>query len=235
MGQLFTTVNQWLAGSLLVASFGSLVWGILSIILSPCHLAAIPLVIGYISSQKDQTTKKAFISSLLLSLGILASIILLGAITLSLGRIAGDLGPITNYVVAAVLIFFGLYLTGLIKLNWGGGLPVKGMKKTTNPWATFILGFIVGAGLGPCTFAFMAPIMGIAFQVASTNLIHAIQIRSFFAIGHVGVIVLAGTFTGAVQTYLNWTEKSKGATILKIICGILVIIAGFYMIWKELV
>jgi cytochrome c-type biogenesis protein len=235
MGQLFTTVNQWLAGSLLVASFGSLVWGILSIILSPCHLAAIPLVIGYISSQKDQTTKKAFISSLLLSLGILASIILLGAITLSLGRIAGDLGPITNYVVAAVLIFFGLYLTGLIKLNWGGGLPVKGMKKTTNPWATFILGFIVGAGLGPCTFAFMAPIMGIAFQVASTNLIHAILILSFFAIGHVGVIVLAGTFTGAVQTYLNWTEKSKGATILKIICGILVIIAGFYMIWKELV
>lgn len=234
MGQVFSTLNQWLAGSLLVASFGSFVWGILSIILSPCHLAAIPLVIGYISSQKDQTTKKAFISSLLLSLGILASIMILGAITLSLGRLAGDLGPITNYVVAAVFIFFGLYLMGLVKLDWGGGLPAKGMKKTTNPWATFVLGFIVGAGLGPCTFAFMAPILGIAFQVAGSNLVHAILILSFFAIGHVGVIVLAGTFTGAVQNYLNWTEKSKGASILKTICGILVLIAGFYMIWKEI-
>ena len=51
-----------------------------------------------------------------------------------------------------------------------------------------------------------------------------------YAIGHCFVIVLAGTFTEVVQHYLNWTEKSKGAVMLKKICGVLVIMGGVYLI-----
>ena len=44
-------------------------------------------------------------------------------------------------------------------------------------------------------------------------------------------VVLAGTSTGLVQRYLNWNEKSKGAVILKKICGVLVLLAGLYLIY----
>ena len=81
----------------------------------------------------------------------------------------------------------------------------------------------------------MAPILGIAFTLASTNFFQAAMIMLFYIIGYVGVIVLAGTFTGLVQRYLNWTEASSGAKRVKMVCGILVIIAAFYTLWKAFI
>ncbi len=52
-----------------------------------------------------------------------------------------------------------------------------------------------------------------------------------YGIGHCSVIVLAGTFTEAVQHYMNWNEKSKGAVVVKKICGILVILGGVWLIY----
>jgi len=45
------------------------------------------------------------------------------------------------------------------------------------------------------------------------------------------VIVVAGTSTGLVQHYLNWNEGSKGAVILKKVCGALVLVGGLYLIY----
>ena len=50
--------------------------------------------------------------------------------------------------------------------------------------------------------------------------------------GHCSVIVLAGTFTELVQRYLNWNEKSKGAVIVKKVCGVLVLLGGLYLIYQ---
>jgi cytochrome c-type biogenesis protein len=55
-------------------------------------------------------------------------------------------------------------------------------------------------------------------------------ILAAFAVGHCAVLIFAGTFTEVVQHYLHWTENSKGAVILKKICGVLVILGGVYLI-----
>jgi cytochrome c-type biogenesis protein len=52
-----------------------------------------------------------------------------------------------------------------------------------------------------------------------------------YGVGHCAVIVLAGTFTEVVQHYLNWSEKSKGAVILRKVCGVLVVLGGLYLIY----
>ena len=93
------------------------------------------------------------------------------------------------------------------------------------------MGLLFGVALGPCTFAYMAPMLGVAFRVAATNLSYAIMLMMAFGLGHCLVIVLAGTLTEQVQQYLNWTEKSKAASILRKACGILVILAGVYFIY----
>jgi cytochrome c-type biogenesis protein len=232
MGTIFITMQQWIAGSLFISIAGSFIWGILSIVLSPCHLATIPLIIGFISSMEHQTTKKAFVSSLLFAFGMFISIVLIGLITLSLGRIAGDVGGWGDYLIGGLLILFGLNLTGIITLgNWSGA-SISTNKLKPTPFRIFIFGFLLGVGLGPCTFAFMAPILVVVFEAAQSNLTQALLILLFFTIGHVGVIVLAGTFAGAVQKYLKWSESSKGIKIVKIICGLLVIAAGVHMILK---
>ncbi len=229
-------ILQWIGGSLFFAMLGSLIWGIFTIILSPCHLAAIPLIIGFIGSRGAQTTKNAFQTSLIFASGILVSIIIIGFITISLGMIAGNLGIWGDLIAVAVLIFFGLNLMGVIKLNWGCDnqtIPDKGKNiKKNNCWGTFLMGLLIGIGLGPCTFAFMVPVLAVAFQAAGDNLTLAITVMAFYALGYVGIIVLAGSFTGLVQRYLNWTEASSGARLVKTICGILVIIAALYTLWK---
>ena len=164
------------------------------------------------------------------SVGILITIAAVGLITASLGRLLGDVGNIGNYLVALVFVVVGLYLLDIIKLDWAG-FSGSGVKQ--KGWlAALILGLLFGIGVGPCTFAYMAPMLGVVFQVASTQLLFAIVLLAAFGVGHCSIIVLAGTLTEKVQQYLNWTEKTKGAVILRKVCGVLVILGGIYLLFR---
>lgn len=86
-------------------------------------------------------------------------------------------------------------------------------------------------GIGPCTFAFMAPMLGVTFTLAADNWAYGAFLLLLYGIGHCGVIALAGTFAGLVQRYLNWNEKSRGSEWLRRVCGVLVLLGGFYLIY----
>jgi len=227
---IFNTLTELLNGNYWLAILSSFFWGILSILLSPCHLSSIPLIVGFLTSQGKLSILRTFNLSLVFALGILVSIAVIGGITLSMGRLMGDVGKIGNYLVAVVFFVVGLYLLDLIRLPWSGanlsGTRYKGLV------AALVLGLIFGIGLGPCTFAFMAPVLGVVFEVSQTNILIALSLLSAFAFGHCIVIVLAGVLSGKVQQYLNWTDKSKTVKYVKNICGILVIFGGIYMIYN---
>jgi len=227
---IFNFLSSALTGNPNTAVFASFGWGIVSVLLSPCHLSSIPLVIGFINSQDEISLKKTFIISLVFGIGILITIALIGLITAIAGRLMGDVGIIGNYVVAIIFFVIGLYLMDIIKLPWEG----SGVKTTKQKGvlAALIIGLMFGIGLGPCTFAYMAPVLGVVFQVAKTNIIYSVILLLAFGIGHILVIVTAGTLTKKVQQYLNWTEKSKASTYIKRICGALVILGGVYMIYN---
>jgi cytochrome c-type biogenesis protein len=215
--------NFWIA---LLASFG---WGVLSILLSPCHLSSIPLVVGFINSQGKITLGRTFNIALIFSVGILITIALIGAITASMGRIMGDVGTIGNYLVAVIFFLVGFYLLDIIKLPWEG----SGLKGTKHKGllAALILGLLFGIALGPCTFAFMAPVLGVVFQTAQSSFYAATLLLFAFGIGHCAIIVGAGTMTKKVQQYLTWSEKSNTALYIKRFCGVLVILGGIYLIY----
>src|SRR3989339_1410019 len=224
---LFTTLYEAMTGAVWLAVIASFGWGVLSILLSPCHLSSIPLVVGFISSQGKISIRRTFNISLVFSTGILITIALIGIITASLGRIMGDVGVYGNYFVAAIFFLVGLYLLDIIKLDWNRGLR---QTKRKGLWAALILGLLFGLALGPCTFAYMAPVLGTVFQTAQTNYFFAIIFLLAFGIGHCSVIVGAGTLTGKVQKYLNWSDGSKTILWIKRVCGTLVLIGGIYLV-----
>jgi cytochrome c-type biogenesis protein len=226
---LFTYLYEAMMGSYWLALMASFIWGILSILLSPCHLSSIPLVVGYISSQGKITVGRTFYISLVFSVGILITIAAIGIITASLGRLMGDVGEFGNYLVAGIFFLVGLYLLDIIKFDWNSA----GIKKTKSKGllAAFILGLLFGIALGPCTFAYMAPVLGIVFQTAQTDYFSAMFLLTAFGVGHCAVIVGAGTLAGKVQKYLDWSEESKTIIWIKRVCGILVILGGFYLIY----
>lgn len=229
MQELFATLSQAVEGSALIAIAASFAWGVLSIVLSPCHLASIPLIVGFIDEQGRISTRRAFLISTLFALGILITIGLIGAVTAAAGRMMGDVGRYGNWFVAIIFFLVGLHLLEVIPMPWSGAGPV-GMKRK-GALAAFILGLIFGIALGPCTFAYMAPILGVTFKLAATDVSYGIFLLLIYGVGHCSVIVFAGTFTEVIQRYLNWTERSKGAVRLKKVCGILVIAGGLWMIY----
>jgi cytochrome c-type biogenesis protein len=227
--EIFTTLTHAVEGAPVIAIAAALAWGVLSVLLSPCHLASIPLIVGFIGRQGKMSTKRAFMTSTLFAVGILITIGAIGAVTAALGRMMGNVGRYGNYFVAVIFFLVGLLLLDVIPMPFSGqgqvGIKRKGML------AAFILGLVFGIALGPCTFAFMAPMLGVTFQVASTSLVYGIALLVAYGVGHCSVIVFAGTCTELVQRYMNWNEKSKGTLVLKKICGVLVLLGGLYLIF----
>ena len=227
--QLFTSLSKAVEATPIIALLASVVWGILSILLSPCHLASIPLIVGFIDGQGRITTRRALGLSTLFAIGILITIALIGILTASLGRMMGDVGAYGNYIVAVIFFVVGLYLLDIIPMSWSG--MGHGHIKRKGLLAAMLLGLLFGIALGPCTFAYMAPMLGVAFKLAATHLLYGVSLLLAYGVGHCSVIIAAGASTTSVQKILNWNEASKGAVILKYICGILVILAGLYLIW----
>ena len=118
---------------------------------------------------------------------MLASIALIGVVRASLGRLLGDLGAVGNVAVAVVFFVFGLYLMDLLPLRWPR-LPVD--DSPAGMPAALGLGLVFGIGLGPCSFAFLAPLLMIVFGEAQTDYALAVGLLGAFALGHCGVIVL---------------------------------------------
>lgn len=229
MEGIFAVLSRAVEGSAGVALGAAFVWGVLSILLSPCHLASIPLIVGFVDRQGRITMRRAFWISFWFAAGILITIGVIGLVTAAAGWMMGDVGRWGSYTVSVVFFLVGLYLLDALRLP----MPISAepVLKRKGILAAFILGLVFGVALGPCTFAFMAPLLAVTFKVASTRLFEGVMLLMFYGAGHCVVIVLAGTFTEVVQHYLDWNETSRGAVILRKACGVLVLLGGLYLIY----
>lgn len=228
--QIFVSLSNALTANSLIGIGAAFVWGILSILLSPCHLASIPLIVGFMNGRPEITTARAFKLSASFTFGLLAMMALIGLVTGLMGRLMGDLGGWMQPLMGVVFILVALVMADIIKLPAKVG-PVS--RRKSGYGAAMGLGFMMGIALGPCSFAFMAPILGLVLGSAGSRLAFSLGLLFAYIIGHCMVLVLAGTFAGRVQVYLNWTAKSRGTRIVRYVCAALVAAAGIYLIAKK--
>jgi cytochrome c-type biogenesis protein len=227
MEAIFIWLSDAMTGARWIALLAAAGWGVASLVLSPCHLASIPLIVGFIAERKDTSTRQAFFHSLLFALGILLSIAAVGGITAAAGRMLGDVGPWANYAVAAVLVLVGLHLMSLLPLPWKQGLSLPRFQGKS---AALLLGLIFGIALGPCTFAYLAPVLGVIFSVARTQPGFAAALILAFGIGHCLLIVIAGTSTAKVQKIQHWHKDSTWGLWLRFACGLLVLGGAVWLV-----
>ena len=230
MDWLFTTLTDAMSGSLMIALLASFAWGVLSILLSPCHLSSIPLIIGFLTAQGEKKGSRGLLLSFVFAVGILATIGVIGTITAAFGRIMGDVGPYGKYAVAAIFFVVGLYLMDLIRLP-ETGVALRPLKLRSPYLSALILGLVFGIALGPCTFAYMAPVLGVVFQISDTDTSVAGALLLSFGLGHAGVIAATGGVTSRVQAYLDWTNRSNVILWIKRAAGFLVVLGGVYAIY----
>jgi cytochrome c-type biogenesis protein len=229
MLEIFEKLTTALYGNPGVAIAVSFLWGMLSIILSPCHLASIPIVVAFINEQKELSSRKAFYISAMFSTGILITLIAAGVVSAFIGMVLGTADIIIRSIVIILLLIVGFFLLGIIPMpDLGSG---KDRRIQNRPYLSgFILGLVFGLALGPCALAFMAPIISIVMQSIKSQPEFCGALILAFILGHCGLIIAAGTFAEAVKKYLTWDITSKGTKILRIICAILIILSAVIMI-----
>lgn len=227
MEAIFNNINYLVNQQIAIAMVAAFLWGIISVIISPCHLSGIPLICGYLM-KRTENIKSAFWLSSIFSFGVLISIAIIGVVTISLGRIFGDVGILGDFLVGALFIVFGAYLLGIVNLNWNG-FQYKSAK--VGILSVFVMGFVFGMGLGPCTFAYIAPVIGFTFKMSSTEILRPVILLLFFATGHTLTIAIAGVSGNLVSKFLKFNEKSNFLNLFQKIIGIALIIIGIFYLF----
>jgi cytochrome c-type biogenesis protein len=226
---LLTAFGRAFEASAALALPAAFLWGVLSVVLSPCHLSSIPLVVAYMSGGDELPAgRRAVVLSGSFALGILASLAAVGAATVAAGRMAGDVGPWATYALAAVFFAVGLNLLGLLPLPSWPALPSGVGRK--GPGGALLLGLVFGAALGPCTFAFLAPLLALAFRAGAGQAAYGALLVALYGLGHSAAIVVAGASAQQVQRWLSWKAGARAAALVRGGAGLAVIAGGLYFL-----
>ena len=230
--EVFLKVNEWMTAGSAIAALGSFLWGMISVLFSPCHLVSIPLIVAYVGGQeKAVVPRRAAAYSVAFTLGLLITITLIGIICALLGRMLGDVGNFWQIIVGAVLIWVALGMLGVEKCSVSGSLLYRLNLKGLS--GAFGLGLAYGILSGSCTFGFIAPILAIITiqQQIATGIFYIL----LFAVGHCLPIVVAGSSTAAVRKLVENSAWQGTGNWFRRAAGIVIVLLGVYFILNPLI
>ena len=232
MDQLLITVNNWITSGSSLAALGCFVWGMVSVVLSPCHMASIPLIMTYVAGQEQSVkTRHAAYYAVAFTVGLFITIAVIGIVCAVLGRMLGDVGPYWTIVVGAVLIWVALDMLGVSYCSMSGTLMnrlrVKGLA------GAFVLGLAYGVMSGSCTFGFIAPILAII--TIQQKIAAGVLLIILFGIGHALPIAVAGSSTALVRKLLENSSMQTGSLWFKKTAGAAIGLLGLFFIVRPFV
>jgi cytochrome c-type biogenesis protein len=226
---MLLTVNSWMTAGTTLAALGCFLWGMISVVLSPCHMASIPLIVSYVAGQ-DKTLKARHAANyaVVFTLGLFITIAMVGIICSLLGRMLGEIGPYWTILVGAILIWVALDMLGVAWCSMSSGL--LGRFRIRGLPGAFLLGLAYGVLSGSCTFGFIAPILAIITiqQKVVTGLIFIV----LFGMGHCIPIAIAGSSTATVKRLLASSSLQEGGLWFRRCAGIGIGMLGVYFILR---
>jgi cytochrome c-type biogenesis protein len=217
--------------------------GLLSF-LSPCVL---PLVPGYISlisgtgaaalegdQQKRGLNRTVLLNSVMFILGFSFVFMALGAVATGVGQLAGRYRTYLLYLAGAIIIVFGLHLTGIFKIKaLYSDKRMHEVKGGSSPLGAFFVGFAFAFGWSPCIGPILATILTLA--ASESTLIRGVGLLAVYSLGLAVPFLLTSwginrflAFYGRFRRYLHAVEVASG--VLMIAIGVLVFANKFTLI-----
>ena len=203
--------------------------------LSPCVLPLVPGYVSYVAgeslngpqTQRPSVTKLPALGlSILFVLGFSTVFVILGASATALGQILLQYRYETNIVGGAIIITFGLFMTGLLNLRWlyrdfrfhaniPGGRPV----------GAYVLGLAFAFGWTPC----IGPVLGAILTVsaATATMSQGIALLAIYSLGLGLPFLLAAAFTGGFLSRMGLLRRFGRP--LQIFAGLVMVVMGIAM------
>ena len=214
--------------------------GVLSF-LSPCVL---PLVPGYVSlisgatvenlqSADRRLLRAVMLNSCLFIAGFSVVFISLGAVATSVGQLTREFHRELAMIAGAVIIIFGLHLTGLIQIKALYADKRLHSMKAAGPLRAFIVGFAFAFGWTPCIGPILAGILVLAGSQNTVGkgilllAVYSLGLAVPFLLTSIGVNRFLG-FYSRFRRHLHTVEVVSG--VLLIVFGVLIALGRFSML-----
>ncbi len=220
-------IEQLVAAYPLLAFGAVFLAGVLSSA-SPCVLATIPLVVGFVGGYSDGDRWKAFRYSLTFILGLSLTFTAFGAAAGLLGTMFGTLGGPWYLIAGVIALVMGGQLMGLYEIR----LPIKRdfKPKRGGLVGSFLLGLFFGVVSSPCA----TPVLVVLLTVVASKgqVLYGIALLFTYAIGHCLLMLFAGTFTGFVEGFVKARGVVNFSLWAKRLSGLVVALVGGWFIWQ---
>jgi len=206
-----------------LAFFAVFIGGLISAA-SPCVLAAIPLIIGYVGGYSEGDKKKAAIYSLVFIIGLSITFAALGAAASAMGQFLSFAGQWLNIGLAAISVTMGLRLMGF------DSIPLPFQKtwqiKARGLWGAFLLGLLTGTVSSPCATPVLAVIL--AYVSTQGDILYGGSLLFVYAVGHCALIFIAGLSIGLTESIVSSKGIKEFSLYSKKLSGAILIIVGIY-------
>ena len=196
---------------------------------SPCSIAMLPLMIGYVGGCSKETPFRTFIQLLCFILGTAVVFTIIGIICAVTGSVfASALGGYFTLMMASLLLVIGLKITDILDFE----IPViiKSMpQNNTNSLVLYplLLGIAFALAGTPCSTPILAGIM--VFAAIGKNLAASVIMLFLFAIGQGIILILAGIFTSTIKNIKKFSNITDKFVKLS---GWLIILVSIYMYYR---
>lgn len=211
--------------TMLLASF---LGGVIASV-SPCSLAMLPIIIGYIGGYSKEKPVKTLLQMLFFVLGTAVVFTAIGIICAVTGKVfISFMGSYFGLIIGSFLIVMGLKLLDILDFEFP--VIVKSIPKNEGGYAflyPFLIGMVFALAGTPCSTPILAGIM--AFASVSKNILFAVLMLFLFALGQGLILIIAGVFTSSVKNMQAFVKVSE--FLLKA-SGVLLILSGLYIFYK---
>ncbi|PTM49558.1 cytochrome c biogenesis CcdA family protein [Phreatobacter oligotrophus] len=227
---MVATVDISLVGLATAATAGAISF------LSPCVLPLVPGYLSYIAGgagERDGAEQESrlhtFRLALLFVAGFTTLFVLLGMSAMALGGVLQRYQNEANLVGGALVIVFGLVMTGLFRLpmlmsdrRWQGPRHVRG------PLGAFLLGVAFAFGWTPC----IGPVLGSILAVTATSSGNGAILLGAYGLGLGVPFPLTALFMGSAAAAIK--RMCRTGALLNIGAGAIMICIGVLMITGQL-
>jgi cytochrome c biogenesis protein CcdA len=209
---------------------GSALWlGVLTSI-SPCPLATNIAAISYIGRRVDNT-QRVLLAGLLYTVGRVVAYVglafLLVSTALSVPGVSLFLQKYMHLLLGPTLIVVGMFLVGLIEINFGGGGVSESVKQRIDRlgiWGAFVLGVLFALAFCPTSAALFFGNVMASLSTGSTILLPllygigtALSVIGFAVMLALGSKKLGEAFNAVSRTE-RWARLGTGSVILLVGC-----------------
>jgi len=223
------TVGQTIAavvgGAPVLAYLAAFAGGILSSA-SPCVLAMVPLVIGYVGGYTGGDSRRALLYSASFVLGLSVTFTLLGVAASFIGGLLAGMGGVFYILLAAVLVLMGLSLIGLFEIPWPHADTYR--PKAAGAAGAFVMGLFFGVVSSPCATPVLVAIL--AYVGAEGRVLYGGSLLFAYALGHCVLIFAAGASVGLANRFVNSKGMARASLAFKRLSGAALVGVGAYVV-----